>query len=98
MAFQVKRRDLKVHVDGRLVVNSSAVARQTAIEGLAIMQLPSAFIASDLAAGGLVTVLDEWAPTPLTGLFLYYPSRRKMRPALKALVDFLRKKRRSASG
>jgi DNA-binding transcriptional LysR family regulator len=31
-----------------------------------------------------------WAPTPVTGFFLYYPSRRQMRPALKALVDFLR--------
>jgi len=30
------------------------------------------------------------APTPLTGFLLYYPSRRQMRPALKALVDFLR--------
>jgi hypothetical protein len=27
----------------------------------------------------------------------HYPSRRQMRPALKALVDFLRKERRGAS-
>jgi DNA-binding transcriptional LysR family regulator len=44
-----------------------------------------------------VTVLDQWAPTPATGFFLYYPSRRQMRPALKALVDFLRDERSSAS-
>jgi DNA-binding transcriptional LysR family regulator len=30
-------------------------------------------------------------------IFLYYPSRRQMRPALKALVDFLRDERRGAS-
>ena len=95
--FRVKRRDLEVHVEGRLGVNSVAVARQAAIEGLALVQTPPIFIAGDLAARRLVTVLDEWAPTPATGFFLYYPSRRQMRPALKALVDFLRKERRGAS-
>jgi DNA-binding transcriptional LysR family regulator len=95
--FRVKRRDLEVHVEGRLGVNSVAVARQAAIEGLALVQTPPIVIAGDLAARRLVTVLDEWAPTPATGFFLYYPSRRQMRPALKALVDFLRKERRDAS-
>jgi DNA-binding transcriptional LysR family regulator len=96
--FRVKHRDLEVRVTGRLVVNSLAVACKTAVEGLAIMQTQAAFIASDLAAGGLVTVLDQWAPTPTTGMFLYYPSRRQMRPALKALVDFVRRGHRKASG
>jgi DNA-binding transcriptional LysR family regulator len=96
--FRVKHRDLEVHVTGRLVVNSLAVACQAVVEGLAIMQVPAAFISSDLAAGGLVTVLDQCAPTPPTGMFLYYPSRRLMRPALKALVDFLRRGHRRASG
>jgi DNA-binding transcriptional LysR family regulator len=71
--FRVKRPDLEVHVEGRLSVNSVAVARQAAIEGLALVQTPPIFIAVDLAARGLVTVLDEWAPTPATGFFLYYP-------------------------
>ena len=87
--FRVKRRDLEVHVKGRLVVNSVTVARRAAVEGLGLIQGPPIFIATDLAEGRLVTVLDQWAPTPATGFFLYYPSRRQMRPALKALVDFL---------
>jgi DNA-binding transcriptional LysR family regulator len=95
--FWVKRRDLEVHVGGRLVVNSVTVARRAAIEGLALIQMPPIFIGTDLAEGRLVTVLDQWAPTPATGFFLYYPSRRQMRPALKALVDFLRDERRGAS-
>ena len=88
--FRVKRRDLEVHVKGRLVVNSVTVACRAAVEGLGLIQGPPIFIATDLAEGRLVTVLDQWAPTPATGFFLYYPSRRQMRPALKALVDFLR--------
>src|SRR5262249_3034188 len=88
--FRVKRRDLEVHVEGRLVVNSVSLARRVAVEGLALVQTPLLFIASDLSEGKLTTVLEQWAPTPVTGFFLYYPSRRQMRPALKALVDFLR--------
>jgi DNA-binding transcriptional LysR family regulator len=95
--FRVKRRDLEVHVKGRLVVNSVTVARRAAVEGLGLVQGPPIFIATDLAEGRLVTALDQWAPTPATGFFLYYPSRRQMRPALKALVDFLRDERPGAS-
>ena len=95
--FRVKRHDLEVHVKGRLVVNSVTVARRAAIGGVGLIQGPPIFIATELADSRLVTVLDQWAPTPATGFFLYYPSRRQMRPALKALVDFLRHERSSAS-
>src|SRR5712675_1751098 len=95
--FRVKRRDLEVHVEGRLVVNSVSLARRVAVEGLALIQTPLLFIASDLSEGKLTTVLEQWAPTPVTGFFLYYPSRRQMRPALKALVDFLRDEHHAAS-
>src|SRR5712664_2328058 len=95
--FRVKGRNSEVHVEGRLVVNSASLARRVAVEGLALIQTPLLFIASDLNEGKLTTVLDQWAPTPVTGFFLYYPSRRQMRPALKALVDFLRDEHRGAS-
>jgi DNA-binding transcriptional LysR family regulator len=95
--FRVKRRDLEVHVKGRLVVNSVTVARRAAVGGVGLIQGPPIFIATDLAGGRLVTVLDHWAPTPATGFFVYYPSRRQMRPALKALLDFLRDERPGAS-
>ena len=95
--FRVKGRDLEVHVKGRLVVNSVTVACRAAVEGVGLIQGPPSFIATDLAEGRLVTVLDQWAPTPATGFFLYYPSRHQMRPALEALVDFLRDERLGAS-
>jgi DNA-binding transcriptional LysR family regulator len=95
--FRVKRRDFEVHVEGRLVVNSVSLARRVAVEGLALVQAPPLFIASELSEGKLATVLEQWAPTPTTGFFLYYPSRRQMRPALKALVDFLRDEHHGAS-
>lgn len=52
-------------------------------------------MATELEDGRLESVLDRWAPQPLRGFYLYYPSRRQMRPALKALVDFLRYQNRT---
>ncbi len=86
--FRIKRRIVEVHGQVRLAVNNGKFAVQAAIEGVGLLQAPLDYVKADLAAGRLVTVLDVWAPPPLDGMFLYYPSRRQIRPALKALADF----------
>jgi DNA-binding transcriptional LysR family regulator len=95
--FRMKRRVVEVHVDGRVTVNERAIAVKAAIEGVGLIQLPLPYVTSDLAAGNLVPVLGEWAPPPPDPFYLYYPSRRQNRPALKALVDFLVATYRDAS-
>ncbi|WP_163267918.1 LysR family transcriptional regulator [Chelativorans alearense] len=90
--FSRKGRMVEAHLDGRLSANAPMLLR-AAVEGTGIIQALHDMVAPDLAAGRLVTVLDDWAPPPVDGWFLYYPSRRQMRPALKALVDFLRERR-----
>jgi DNA-binding transcriptional LysR family regulator len=90
--FRIKGRTLEVHVQGRLIVNDNNLAIRAAIEGTGLLQLSPQYVASELAARRLSTVLDRWAPAPVDGLFLYYPSRRQIRPALNALVDFLRRR------
>jgi DNA-binding transcriptional LysR family regulator len=92
--FRVKRRTLEVHVEGRLILNDSAMTLKAAIQGVGLLQVGLTYVTEELAAGRLVTVLDEWAPPPLDGFYLYHPTRRQTRPALKALVDFLRDARR----
>jgi DNA-binding transcriptional LysR family regulator len=71
---QLKAIKGKILIDG-----NGGPAVQNPLEGLGLVQGPPIFIATDLAEGRLVTVLDQWAPTPATGFFLYYPSRRQMR-------------------
>ena len=93
--FRIKGRTVEVHVQGRLIVNDNNLAVRGAIEGTGLLQLPRPYVASELAAGGLTTVLDRWARPPVDGLFLYYPGRRQIRPALKAFVDFLRRRDRA---
>jgi len=95
--FRFKRRSLDVHVQGRLAVNDRKIALAAARDGVGLVQVPLAYIEAEIEAGRLVTVLDDWAPPPVDGFFLYYPSRRQIRPALKALVDFLRDTRRGGA-
>jgi DNA-binding transcriptional LysR family regulator len=91
--FGGNRRSLEVQVDGSLVANDSALAIRAASDGLGLMQFASVYFAPMLAEGRLVTVLDDWAPPPFEGFYLYYPSRRQIRPALKVFIDFLRSSR-----
>ena len=97
--FAMTRRKFEMHVEGRLIVTESPfLGLQAVVGGAGLMQAPLAYMAAEIAAARLVTVLDDWAPQATDGFFLYYPSRRQTRPALKALVDFLRKERRGLQG
>ena len=88
--FNINGRPLEVHAEGRLIVNDFAMAVKAGVQGVGLLQLRAAFVADHLAAGRLIRVLEEWAPPPIEGFFLYYPSRRQIRPPLKALIDFFR--------
>jgi DNA-binding transcriptional LysR family regulator len=95
--FGRKRRTFEMHVDGPLVASEPGIAITAAIDGAGLVQLPFAYVAPELAAGRLVAILADWDQPRLDAFFLYYPSRRQMRPTLKALVDFLRQAYRESS-
>jgi DNA-binding transcriptional LysR family regulator len=90
--LRVNRRVVEVPVEGRFIVNDDRMAMQAVLEGAGLLQMPRSSVEKDLAAKRLVTVLDDFQQPPLAGFFLFYPSRRQIRPALKVLVDFLRKR------
>ncbi len=89
--LRLNRRAVEVPVEGRFIVNDDRMAMQAVLAGAGLLQMPRSVVERDLAAKRLVTVLDDYQPAPMAGFFLYYPSRRQIRPALKVLVDFLRK-------
>jgi DNA-binding transcriptional LysR family regulator len=93
--FGSKRRSLEARADGSLVVNDTALAIRAVSDGLGLMQFARVYFAPMLADGRLVTVLDDWAPPPFEGFYLYYPSRRQIRPALKVFINFLRSSHRA---
>jgi DNA-binding transcriptional LysR family regulator len=80
---------LNVRVDGQLIVNDIALARQGAVEGNGIVYLPEDYVRPYIDSGELVRVLQDWCPR-FPGYYLYYPSRRQQSPALAAVIEALR--------
>jgi DNA-binding transcriptional LysR family regulator len=56
--------------------------------GLGMMRTFWDFVADDVEAGRLVTVLSDWDDV-FSGPFLYYPSRRYMPTPLRLFIDFI---------
>jgi len=79
-----------VAVEGTLTVNDHDLALRAALDGVGIVQLPEASVASLIAEGRLTSLLADWSPN-WGSFFLFYPSRKHLPVKLRTLVDFLRK-------
>jgi DNA-binding transcriptional LysR family regulator len=77
-------------VQGRLIVNDLALALRAAAAGAGIAYLSRIMAAPYTADGRLASLLDDWCPT-LSGVYIYYPSRRQIPAPLEAFVAFARK-------
>ena len=87
--------DVSVRTQGPLTANSGEAVLPSVIAGLGIARLPEFIVAAPLAAGTIVSILDEWAPPPI-GLHLLTPPS-PLRPArVEALIEFLGKRLRDA--
>jgi len=95
--FSANGHLFETHVQGSLIINDGALAQKAAVGGVGVLYTALPHTASDLAEGRVVALLTEWIAPPLAGMFLYYPSRRQIRPPLKALIDFLRNEHRENS-
>ncbi|MFK0385243.1 LysR family transcriptional regulator [Agrobacterium sp. NPDC090273] len=84
-------RSLVVDVQGPLILSDQSLIRRAAIDGAGLAFVFEQRIEEDIKAGRLVGVLGDWC-APFDGFYIYYPSRRQMRPALRAFVDFFRYK------
>ena len=87
--FEKSGRELKVRVEGQLAFNDSRLILKAARAGFGLAYVFEDLAVADIAAGTLVSVLDDWTP-PFSGYHLYYPSRHQQSPALALLVDTLR--------
>src|SRR6202042_1311830 len=86
--FERNGKSQKTSVDGRVMVNNPDLALRAAVDGLGIAYTIEAYAEPFLRSGQLVRVLEDWSPT-IEGLFLYYPGRRQVPPALRALIDMI---------
>jgi DNA-binding transcriptional LysR family regulator len=89
--FEKDDQELSVHVQGQVILNTSAETVTAALEGHGLAYVPQDVAAPHIAVGNLVQVLDDWRPT-YPGYHLYYPSRRNASPAFLLVLDALRLK------
>jgi DNA-binding transcriptional LysR family regulator len=87
--FEKGDRELKVRVEGQLVLNSTTQMLNAALAGLGLAYVPQDLAQPLLDKGLLSRVLEDWCP-PYSGYHLYYPSRRQSLPAFALLVEALR--------
>ncbi len=81
----------------RLVSSSIQLHRRAALEGIGAWAIFEDYVIDDIQAGRLVRLLPDWCPD-FPGPFLYHPSRRQVRPALRAFIDFAKGFGRLAEG
>ena len=65
-----------------------------ALAGLGLSLGGGEVIRSHIERGQLIPVLEEFSP-PFPGFYLYYPQRRHTSPALRALIEYLLRVRRT---
>jgi DNA-binding transcriptional LysR family regulator len=87
--FENAGRRLDVSVDGSLILNDMYLVVNAVLDGIGVGYISEALISPHLAAGRLLPLLRDWYGH-LSGVFLYYPSRRQMPSPLRAFIDFMR--------
>jgi DNA-binding transcriptional LysR family regulator len=76
-----------VHFTPKLATGDFGILLDTARDGGGIALLPAANCGPELASGELVRVLPQWGVADGI-LHIVFTSRRGMRPAVRAVVDF----------
>jgi DNA-binding transcriptional LysR family regulator len=92
--FENAGRRLEAAVDGSLVLNDMGLAVNAVLDGMGVGYLPEILISQHVANGRLVPLFDSWHGH-VSGLFLYYPSRRQIPGTLRAFIDFMRAQARA---
>jgi DNA-binding transcriptional LysR family regulator len=87
--FEKNGHVLNVRTDGQLIFNSGTAILRAALAGFGLAFLPEDMVQPHVAAGMLVSVLEDWCQ-PFPGYHLYFASRRQSSPAFKLLVEALR--------
>ena len=87
-------RHFSVAIPSRVITTDPVMNIRLALAGAGVTMVREDRVRDEISAGDLVPVLEEFC-TSFPGYYLYYPQRRHASPALRALVDYLRRKRRS---
>lgn len=83
-----RRQPVSVSVSASLSSNNGDALREAALRGNGVARLPTFLVGEDLAAGRLVTVLDDYPPQDIVIHALYAPNRF-LAAKTRVFIDFL---------
>ncbi|AJD45665.1 LysR family transcriptional regulator protein (plasmid) [Rhizobium gallicum bv. gallicum R602sp] len=87
--FEKDGEELVLDVDGPLILGDDRLVIEAALDGAGIAFLLENMANAAVEEGRLRWILADWC-APFPGVYLYYPSRRQMRPALRAFIEFFK--------
>jgi DNA-binding transcriptional LysR family regulator len=87
--FERQGNAVTINVEGPLTLDESALILDAARAGIGLAYLRESIVASDLAHGRLIRVLDDWTHH-FPGICVFYPTRRNASAGLRALIDLIR--------
>jgi DNA-binding transcriptional LysR family regulator len=91
-SFISGKKTVEAIVSGPLITHDFSTLLGAALEGLGLAQVPEPIAGDVIKAGRLVRVLDGFEPMA-PGVFLYYPSRHRTLPKLRAFIDHVKSAR-----
>ena len=86
-------REFAVAVPARVLSDDAPLNLRLVRAGVGLTIVYEDQVRDEVARGELVPVLEEFC-TPFPGYYLYYPHRRHASPALRVLVDYVKRDRR----
>jgi DNA-binding transcriptional LysR family regulator len=81
-------QELQLRHEPKLITDDMVLARQAAIQGTGIAQLPLSVCVDEVRQGLLEIILEDF-PAPLFEVQVLFASRRGMLPAVRSFIDFL---------
>jgi DNA-binding transcriptional LysR family regulator len=91
--FQVEERLVEYEVQGNLTISDTTFGVDAALEGIGLAYMFEALAVPHIRAKRLRRVLTAFSPT-FPGFYLYYPNRQHQSTKLKALIDYVGRRRR----
>jgi DNA-binding transcriptional LysR family regulator len=88
-SFRIDEQTQTVKVGGSLECNDGAVLREWAMAGKGLTWRSLWEVGEDIAAGRLVTALDEYAAPPV-GIHAVFPQRRQLPLRIRLFIELLR--------
>ncbi|MBA1346979.1 MULTISPECIES: LysR family transcriptional regulator [Rhizobium] len=94
--FEKDGEPVQIDVRGPIALDEASLTRTAVIESAGVGYLFEQDILSDIEAGRVVRVLEDWT-LPYPGLCLYYPGRRNLSAGVRAFLDLAREFSRKAA-